>query len=181
MNAAWHKAHVMPKPASLDQRLAWHREHQRQCACRPVPVSLRAHLAAAAAPAPAAARRPARLRPRPVKPQRGTPPAPAAVTADPRFARVVAAFATDPEVSFGGKGFGSTGLKRRGKIFAMLASGGELVVKLPAPRVDELVAAGEGKYFAPRPGRHMKQWLVASPSNRRWLALAREAHRHGGG
>jgi hypothetical protein len=87
----------------------------------------------------------------------------------------------DPEVSFGGKGFGSTGLKRGGKIFAMLGSAGEFVVKLPAPRVDELVAAGEGQYFAPRPGRHMKQWLVASPSNSRWLALAREAHRHGGG
>jgi hypothetical protein len=177
MNAAWHKAHVMPKPASLEQRLAWHQEHQRQCGCRPVPASLRAHLLTRAGGAPAAPRRPARLQARKAAPRRASSSEPAST--EPRFAKVVAAFAADPEVSFGGKGFGSTALKRGSKIFAMLTSGGQFVVKLPAQRVDELVAAGEGTYFAPRAGRHMKQWLVASPSNLRWLALAREARRAG--
>jgi uncharacterized protein YdhG (YjbR/CyaY superfamily) len=37
MNAAWHEGHVLPKGASLEERIAWHREHQRRCACRPIP------------------------------------------------------------------------------------------------------------------------------------------------
>lgn len=37
INAIWHKAHRMPKNASLEQRIAWHREHAVACGCRPVP------------------------------------------------------------------------------------------------------------------------------------------------
>jgi uncharacterized protein YdhG (YjbR/CyaY superfamily) len=40
MNAEWHKAHPMPRGASLEQRIAWHREHQKRCACRPIPPKL---------------------------------------------------------------------------------------------------------------------------------------------
>jgi uncharacterized protein YdhG (YjbR/CyaY superfamily) len=40
MNAEWHKAHVLPAGASLEQRIAWHREHQKRCACRPIPPKL---------------------------------------------------------------------------------------------------------------------------------------------
>ena len=40
MNAEWHKKHVLPKSASLEQRIAWHREHQKRCACRPIPPRL---------------------------------------------------------------------------------------------------------------------------------------------
>jgi uncharacterized protein YdhG (YjbR/CyaY superfamily) len=40
MNADWHKKHVLPRGASLEQRIAWHREHQKQCACRPIPPKL---------------------------------------------------------------------------------------------------------------------------------------------
>ena len=40
MNAAWHKRNAMPRSASVDQRIAWHREHQKKCACRPIPASL---------------------------------------------------------------------------------------------------------------------------------------------
>ena len=40
MNAEWHKKHVLPKRASLEERIAWHREHQKRCACRPVPATL---------------------------------------------------------------------------------------------------------------------------------------------
>jgi uncharacterized protein YdhG (YjbR/CyaY superfamily) len=40
MNSAWHKKHVLPKGASLDRRIAWHREHQRRCGCRPIPPRL---------------------------------------------------------------------------------------------------------------------------------------------
>lgn len=40
MNSKWHKQHVLPKGASLDERIAWHREHQKRCACRPIPPKL---------------------------------------------------------------------------------------------------------------------------------------------
>jgi uncharacterized protein YdhG (YjbR/CyaY superfamily) len=40
MNAEWHKTHVLPRGASLEQRVAWHREHQKRCACRPLPPKL---------------------------------------------------------------------------------------------------------------------------------------------
>lgn len=40
-NESWHKAHVMPKHATVDQRIEWHLQHQANCACRPMPVKLR--------------------------------------------------------------------------------------------------------------------------------------------
>jgi hypothetical protein len=41
LNAEWHLAHPMPKKPSLGQRIAWHSEHAKFCACRPVPAKLR--------------------------------------------------------------------------------------------------------------------------------------------
>jgi TfoX/Sxy family transcriptional regulator of competence genes len=75
-----------------------------------------------------------------------------------------------------GKGFGSSGqLKVRGRIFAMLVRG-ELVLKLPRARVDQLVESGEGTRFDAGKGKPMPEWFVLSPaSTRRWLALAEEA------
>ena len=34
INAAWHKAHRMPKNATIDQRVQWHLEHLKACGCR---------------------------------------------------------------------------------------------------------------------------------------------------
>ncbi|HET7641179.1 MAG TPA: hypothetical protein VFK47_20895, partial [Ktedonobacteraceae bacterium] len=67
-------------------------------------------------------------------------------------------------------------LKIHNKIFAMLVKG-KLVVKLPKPRVDALVASGDGERFDPRhDGRLMKEWLSVEPtSEEKWLSLAREA------
>jgi hypothetical protein len=44
MNAEWHRLHPMPRNPSLAQRVAWHRDHQRRCACGPVPASVRPFL-----------------------------------------------------------------------------------------------------------------------------------------
>jgi len=44
MNAEWHKKHVLRRGASLEERIAWHREHQKRCACRPVPAKLLAEM-----------------------------------------------------------------------------------------------------------------------------------------
>lgn len=75
------------------------------------------------------------------------------------------------------RGFGASALKVDDRIFAMLASGDEFVLKLPRPRVDALVAAKEGKRFDPRRnGKLMKEWFVVGPGlEARWLRLAKEA------
>ena len=75
----------------------------------------------------------------------------------------------------GGSGFGRSALRYRRKIFAMLVRG-RLVLKLPGPRVDELVAAGHGERFDANKGTPMKEWLSLDPeSGLAWLPLAREA------
>jgi len=95
-----------------------------------------------------------------------------------RFAMIVASLRRNREVSVGSskKGFGSSALCVRGKIFAMISAKGGFVVKLPKERVDTLVAQGVGSRFEPARGRVMKEWLVVdsgSPAN--WASLAREA------
>lgn len=76
----------------------------------------------------------------------------------------------------GGTGFGrSEGLRISSKIYAMLVNG-ELVVRVPKARVDDLVDAGIGRRFEPSPGRVMKEWLSLPPTaSRRWKALVAEA------
>jgi len=92
------------------------------------------------------------------------------------MAPIVAAFGDDPRVTYGGKGFGSAGLKLDGRIFAMISSRGKFVVKLPKARVDELVGLGKGERFDPGHGRVMKEWLVFAGAPSSWLDVAEEAH-----
>ena len=75
-----------------------------------------------------------------------------------------------------GTGFGANeGLRVSGKIFAMLV-GGELVVKLPKDRVDELVDVGAARRFDAGKGRPMKEWAsVPVSASRRWKGLVEEA------
>jgi hypothetical protein len=40
MNKDWHASNPMPKNPTLQQRIDWHREHQKHCACREIPKSL---------------------------------------------------------------------------------------------------------------------------------------------
>jgi hypothetical protein len=95
-----------------------------------------------------------------------------------RFERLAEDFLGRPGVSRG-TGFGSNpGLRVRGKIFAMMRDG-DLVVKLPAAEVDELVASGVGVRFDAGKGRPMKEWVVVSArASRRWPALAQRAFDH---
>ncbi len=45
INAEWHAAHPMPKNPTLDQRIEWHVEHQRECHCREgLPKTVQAEL-----------------------------------------------------------------------------------------------------------------------------------------
>jgi TfoX/Sxy family transcriptional regulator of competence genes len=104
------------------------------------------------------------------------------ITPEECFATIVEALLSNADVTppsdgpESKKGFGSSGLKIHNKIFAMLVRG-KLVVKLPKPRVDELIASGEGERFDPRhDGRLMKEWVSVEPTSEEgWLSLAREA------
>ncbi len=40
INKAWHETNRMPQNATLEQRIAWHLEHQKHCQCRPIPEKL---------------------------------------------------------------------------------------------------------------------------------------------
>jgi hypothetical protein len=95
--------------------------------------------------------------------------------AEPRLARVAAAFKRDRAVTSGGKGFGATGLKVRGKIFAFVSSRGAFVVKLPRERARKLIAARRAVAFAPGRGRAMKEWIAVRLPPAKWAALAKEA------
>jgi hypothetical protein len=75
----------------------------------------------------------------------------------------------------GGSGFGRSAMRFQNKIFAMFVRG-RLVLKLPADRVDALVAAGEGVHFDANKGTPMKEWLSLDPDcGLAWLPLACEA------
>ncbi|MEU4666603.1 hypothetical protein AB0F91_01230 [Amycolatopsis sp. NPDC023774] len=74
-----------------------------------------------------------------------------------------------------GSGFGSSALRVDNRIFAVLVRG-HLVVKLPKPRVDALVAEGHGVQFDAHKGTPMKEWFtLAEEAPLDWPALAREA------
>jgi len=45
MNKAWHAKNAMPKNATLDERVAWHKRHAEACTCRQMPASIAAELA----------------------------------------------------------------------------------------------------------------------------------------
>jgi TfoX N-terminal domain len=105
--------------------------------------------------------------------------------AEASFARLVRRFADDSAVTppIAGKGgkFGESALKVNGKIFAMISSG-NLVLKLPRDRVDQLVAAGTGTPFDAGRGRVMKEWVAVPPAaSRSWPRLADEAREFVGG
>jgi hypothetical protein len=36
INAAWHAKNRMSKNPTIEQRIAWHLEHQKHCSCRPI-------------------------------------------------------------------------------------------------------------------------------------------------
>lgn len=94
---------------------------------------------------------------------------------DPFFESVAKAFAKVRGVTREErKGFGSGALKVNGRIFAMMSSKGQFVVKLPKQRVDELVNTSSAERFVPGPGRVMKEWAVIEGC-RGWIELAREA------
>ncbi|MFF2272262.1 hypothetical protein ACFVTX_08300 [Agromyces sp. NPDC058136] len=78
----------------------------------------------------------------------------------------------EPGVAFG-RMFGSEGLSVRGKFFAFVSSGGDLVVKLDPERIE-----AEGLENMVMRGRPMREWAVVpiSAGLPRWREIARAAH-----
>jgi TfoX/Sxy family transcriptional regulator of competence genes len=70
--------------------------------------------------------------------------------------------AEDPELT-PGRMFSAEGLKTAGRFFAMVSKG-DLVVKLPEDRVDELVAAEGGAPFEVG-ARRMREWIRLRPES----------------
>lgn len=54
-------------------------------------------------------------------------------------------------------------------------SKGNLILKLPEKRVDELVTSGEGTRYDPGRGKVQKEWLAVKPTGLTLLPLAKEA------
>jgi hypothetical protein len=99
------------------------------------------------------------------------------MTPEERYEDLVDEFAGVDGVTppLGGSGFGRGALRYRRKIFAMFVRG-QLVVKLPAPRVDELVGGGHGDRFDANKGTPMREWFSLDPGSAlAWPSLAREA------
>jgi hypothetical protein len=44
INKAWHLLHRMPANATLEQRIAWHIAHKKNCRCRDIPEKLKAEI-----------------------------------------------------------------------------------------------------------------------------------------
>jgi hypothetical protein len=80
----------------------------------------------------------------------------------------------DPEIDEG-RLFSAQGLRRNGKIFAMLTRNDRITLKLPAPRCAELVGAQRGVPFTAG-GKTMREWVsLIDPTEHEAIALAREA------
>ena len=78
-------------------------------------------------------------------------------------------------------GFGRTALRVNGRIFCMFVRG-QLVLKLPRARVDELVEGGNGVRFDANKGTPMKEWLALDVGSAQpWAPLAEEALEFVGG
>ena len=76
-----------------------------------------------------------------------------------------------------GRMFSTTGLSVRGKIFAVVNHAGNLMVKVPEARADELDASGAAPRMVMR-GREMREW-VEMPLERgeaAWSDLLAEAY-----
>ena len=95
---------------------------------------------------------------------------------DARLATLAEPYLARPDVDWG-RMFSAVGLRVRGKTFALVNHVGQLMVKIPEARADELVAAGTLRRIVMR-GREMREWveLDYDAGDAAWADLLEEAH-----
>lgn len=98
------------------------------------------------------------------------------------FARLAEEMAgSDGAISAHRKGFGTRSMFVGRKMFAVLDRTGELVVKLPPPRVEELIRARIGRGWSPGTGAPLKEYVaIPFAHQKEWAGLAREARTYMG-
>jgi hypothetical protein len=76
-----------------------------------------------------------------------------------------------------GRMFSATGLGVRGKIFAVVNHEGNLMVKVPGGRADELGATAAASRVVMR-GRELREWVEMSPERGEaaWAGLLQDAY-----
>jgi hypothetical protein len=93
----------------------------------------------------------------------------------PDLAELMSAVAGLPGVTLG-KALHQPGLMADGKLFAFPYHG-DLVLKLPADRIDALIESHEARRFERGQGRPMREWIVLPAASRSdWHGLVREAY-----
>jgi len=100
-------------------------------------------------------------------------------TSDEVFWGLAAPLLARPDTAEG-KIMSSRCLRVNGDFCAMVARSGDLVVKLPAERVLQLIDSGSGQPFAPA-GKVFKEWLAVPAGHEEgwelgWQKLLRESH-----
>ncbi len=92
----------------------------------------------------------------------------------PELARLMSAVADRPDVTLG-RALSNLGLMTGGKLFAFMKDG-ELVLKLPAARVDALIVSHDARHFERGQGTPMKEWVVVpTAASGEWPDLVRDA------
>ena len=100
-----------------------------------------------------------------------------------RFAQLAQEMASgDGAISAHRKGFGTRSMFVGRKMFAVLDRTGELIVKLPPERVQELIRSKVGRGWSPGSGSPLKEYVAISFAHQReWPRFAREARTYMGG
>lgn len=90
--------------------------------------------------------------------------------------RLAAPYLAKPGVAWG-RMFSTTGLSVRGKIFAVVNHVGNLMVKIPEARADELEESGAANRVVMR-GRAMREWVEmdVARGEGEWESLLAEAY-----
>jgi len=92
----------------------------------------------------------------------------------PDLARLMSAVADRPNVTIG-RALANMGLMTGGKLFAFIKDG-DLVLKLPAARIDALIESHDARRFERGQGMPMREWVVVpSVASADWPTLTREA------
>lgn len=87
-------------------------------------------------------------------------------------------FADDPRVTVNsGKGAQGIKVKVRGKDkMIIMFSKGDLLLQMPAPVIEQLIAKGKGSAYEVSPGRIMKDRIVVPAAKKRtWKSLCERA------